>query len=162
MLLRRSGRLKKISRYQVRAIPRGLGTAVRRNGLRDGTAMKRLSLAVAMLGWSSAIFAQTSPNAPNDTPPRHLPGSTIAACRTSFPPMVFKQGEHPETTLTFMIGTDGGVKNVVVAKPSSYDLLDSAAVACVSTWRYMAATKNGQAIETPQTLTIPWTTAGQF
>jgi TonB family protein len=124
--------------------------------------MKRLSLAVAMLGWSSAVFAQTPSNASIDRPPQHLPGSTIAACRTSFPPMVFKQGEHPETTLTFTIGLEGGVKNVAVGKPSGYDQLDSAAVACVSTWRYMPATKNGQAVEVPQTLTIPWTTSDRF
>ena len=123
--------------------------------------MKRLSLALAMLAWSGVCYAQT-PNAPNDTPPRHLPGSTIAACRTSFPPLVFNEGEHPETTLTFTIGVEGGVKNVVVTRPSGYDQLDRAAKACVSTWRYMPAIKNGQAVEVPQTLTIPWTTAGQF
>jgi TonB family protein len=149
--------------------------ALRGDGHRHWTMVKRLSLAVAILGWSGVCFAQTPPatsgaaapmqsatTSSNDHSPQHLPGSTIAACRTSFPPMVFKQGEHPQTTLTFTIGLEGGVKNVVVGKPSGYDQLDSAAVACVSTWRYMPATKNGQAVEVPQTLTIPWTTSDRF
>jgi protein TonB len=61
------------------------------------------------------------------------------------------------TELSFVVGINGAVKDLVVTKSSGHTSLDKAAVRCVGNWQYTPAKQNGQAIDLPWFAAVPWT-----
>ena len=60
------------------------------------------------------------------------------------------------STLAFDIGTDGAPNHIAVSKSSGNANLDQAASACVASWKYAPATKNGKPVETAWKADVVW------
>lgn len=86
-----------------------------------------------------------------------LPNSKPHECGMEWYPRAaygtFIQGD---TKLAYSVTEDGSVKNATVENSSGDPDLDSAAVNCVSTWRYYPATENGTPIEFEFKTVIYW------
>ena len=115
--------------------------------------MKRI-LAL-LLTLPSIAWAQTPPSlAPlpdaGDLPPR--PTGDPHLCKLAVSSNLATNG----TMLHFTVTADGGVKDITIVKSSGANKLDSAAVICVSGWRYIPATKNGNPIEKLWVANVDW------
>ncbi|MGH6873002.1 MAG: TonB family protein [Rhizomicrobium sp.] len=60
------------------------------------------------------------------------------------------------TTLSLRVTADGTVENPAVKESSGDAVLDQAAMRCVATWRYKAATKDGAPVAAPWTVQVSW------
>jgi TonB family protein len=95
--------------------------------------------------------AQASPSP--DTPPT---ATGPHWCKMFYPPEAIAHGEEGVAVLTFHVGQDGRVKDVVLSKSSGFDVLDKAAMTCVSTWTYNPATHDGQPLEVSWSANVEW------
>lgn len=73
-----------------------------------------------------------------------------------YPRSAVRAGEQGETFVELTIGTDGAVKNSVVAKSSGHADLDQATINCTSTFAYQPIMKDGVPVETTATAAIAW------
>ncbi len=78
-------------------------------------------------------------------------------CTAKYPADAKAAHAEGRTEVSFVIGADGGVKNIAVTKSSGHKSLDSAFVACVETWRYTPAQKDGKPVEMPWQAAMAWT-----
>jgi TonB family protein len=91
------------------------------------------------------LFLAASPNSkPHECGKEWYPRAAYGA---------FIQGD---TRLAYMVAEDGSVKDAKVAESSGDPDLDSAAVNCVSGWRYYPAEEHGKPIEFDLTTVIRW------
>ena len=78
-------------------------------------------------------------------------------CSSEYYPEISRRlGEEGTTTVTFRITTEGTVKDPRILTSSGSDRLDQAALACVATWRYEPALKEGIPIEVPWKAEVVW------
>lgn len=78
-------------------------------------------------------------------------------CMDQYPPISQRLGEHGTTIVAFTITAEGTVENAHVQTSSGSDRLDSAAVSCVSRWRYGPAKNDaGQPMAVPNAAKIQW------
>jgi periplasmic protein TonB len=83
-------------------------------------------------------------------------GRPHACGRAQYPALAVRLNHEGNTSLSFTIGTDGGVSNVSVTNSSGHDELDQAAVTCASSWSYKPAIQNGQPVAVPWKTTVQW------
>jgi protein TonB len=100
---------------------------------------------------------------PVEAKPDPMAGVTVAVKKrnvdcgaTFYPALSARMHEEGTVGLKMIIGTDGVPKNVEVAQSSGKPRLDEAAVACVKTFRYTPAMKDGQPIEIPGNPSVVW------
>ena len=77
-------------------------------------------------------------------------------CMQNYPPISQRLGEEGVTLLAFTVTTDGSVANITVAKSSGSERLDSAAVACATSWRYKPAIQANQPVSVPWKTNVVW------
>lgn len=94
------------------------------------------------------ILPSQSASAPKDKP--HTCGIEF------YPPDSLVKGEEGTTKVSFTILTDGTVEAVAVATTSGSQRLDEAAVACVKTWHYRPAIKDGKLAEVNSSAQVKW------
>jgi TonB family protein len=122
--------------------------------------MKRFFLAVALTMCVGTCLAQTTAPSSNQapsmavpltvTPPRRLPSPPAAECSKQVDPSVWQNVSNAgPTALSFRIATDGTVHGVTVLTSSGVKDVDDIAAACLGTWRFSPATKDGQPVEVP-------------
>jgi TonB family protein len=70
-----------------------------------------------------------------------------AVCRAFVPSTFTKERQGGTTTVAFRVLPDGSVADVSVVTSSGQDTLDTAVRACVATWRYRPAKRQGQPVE---------------
>lgn len=108
--------------------------------------------------------AQTPPDRANDQ------GQTLSPTQISPPRAVgnphlcngYFSGPEPatgisgSTTLRFHITPQGTVADIEIGKSSGNETLDSAAVSCVSSWRYEPVSQNGKPVEVAWAAVVQW------
>ncbi len=94
------------------------------------------------------ILPSQSASAPKDKP--HTCGLEF------YPPDSLVKGEEGITKVSFTILTDGTVEGVTVANTSGSQRLDEASVACVKTWHYRPAIKDGKLAEVTSGALVKW------
>jgi protein TonB len=72
------------------------------------------------------------------------------------PPGIAQLHVSGTTVLSYRIGTDGAVKDLLVAQSSGNDGLDQASLDCVASWRFFPAKQNGQPVEIDRTAVLQW------
>ena len=77
-------------------------------------------------------------------------------CMQNYPPISQRLGEEGVTLLAFTVTAEGGVANITVAKSSGSERLDSAAVACATSWRYKPAIQANQPVSVPWKTNVVW------
>jgi TonB family protein len=61
-----------------------------------------------------------------------------------------------DTTVTYIIGTNGRVKNIAVVASSGTPDLDRQVANCVSAWRFFPIYRDGDAVEVERNFTVNW------
>lgn len=74
----------------------------------------------------------------------------------SYPVQAIRRRIQGDTTVAYVIATDGGVKNVTVAQSAGDDSLDKASVDCVSAFRFFPVTHEGAPIEIERESKVRW------
>jgi len=69
------------------------------------------------------------------------------ACDRYYPRSALRRGETGEVWLSYVIGKDGGTRDIRVERSSGTDSLDSAGIDCISHWKFAPATHNGTPVE---------------
>ncbi|WP_198120687.1 energy transducer TonB [Massilia rhizosphaerae] len=77
--------------------------------------------------------------------------------KPEYPKSSLRNEETGVSTISFLIGTDGGVKAAKVTKTSGFRDLDKAAQVALGKCRFKPATENGQPIESWQPVQYVWT-----
>jgi len=102
-------------------------------------------------------------------PPAQAPAKATGPSRTpavadfntcskpEYPKSSLRNEETGVSTISFLIGADGGVKDSKVTKSSGFRDLDKAAQVALGKCRFKPATENGQAIESWQPVQYVWT-----
>lgn len=85
----------------------------------------------------------------------HADGSDNS-CARFYPASAVRSSEEGDTLVSFVVSTDGSVKNVDIIERSGHADLDAAAVQCVSQFRYYPAIRDGKAVEIDGKVTVPW------
>ena len=73
-----------------------------------------------------------------------------------YPRSAVRTGEQGQTVVMYEIGPDGLVRDTTVAKSAGSNDLDAAALQCVSEFRYIPASMNGQPTATVWVSVIRW------
>jgi protein TonB len=60
------------------------------------------------------------------------------------------------TEMSFVVATEGSVKNVSVTKSSGSQKLDNAALSCIASWKYAPASRDGHPVEIRWVEHIDW------
>jgi len=137
--------------------------------------MKRILIAALFLMAPTICSAQTGHNAPPASPPPPattppVPDSSNSVVQPSAKGMAshvcrperwFRSASHTGTaTLYFRIDATGNVESVTLKTSSGDSSIDSGAIACVSSWRYVPAELNGIPIETLWGADVYYSTGG--
>jgi TonB family protein len=77
-------------------------------------------------------------------------------CADDYPFFARMLGHEGVTELAFMVGADGTLSGINVAKSSGYDGLDDAAKDCVRKWHYRPALKDNALVDAPMTVKVNW------
>ena len=84
------------------------------------------------------------------------PPQQVGSPKSYYPALSRRLGEEGQTRVSFMIGTDGTVRNVRIDASSGFSALDAAAIASVKTWRYRPGTEDGKAVAVPKQVAVRW------
>ena len=107
-----------------------------------------------------------APPAPPAAPPATKPAGPArtpavadfnSCAKPEYPKASQRNEETGVSTISFLIGADGGVKDSKVTKSSGFRDLDKAAQVALGKCRFKPATENGQAIESWQPVQYVWT-----
>jgi protein TonB len=112
------------------------------------------SLAPALAQQDSASSA--APSAPGtparpaqpdaaDNPPR-FDAAYLNNPAPAYPPLLRRAGEQGRVVLRVLVGAGGLAEQVELLRSSGQELFDQAALAAVRKWRFVAATRAGQAV----------------
>lgn len=98
---------------------------------------------------------------PPPSPPRigsGMPGAVGRPheCSGFYPPEAIAAHAEGSAVLEFTVATDGSTKDVKIRSSSGNADLDAASLACVATWRYRPATRDGAPIEAPWQAKVMW------
>lgn len=77
--------------------------------------------------------------------------------KPDYPKSSLRNEETGTSTVSFLIGADGSVKDSKITKSSGFRDLDKAAQAALGRCRFKPATENGQPVETWQPVQYVWT-----
>jgi len=77
-------------------------------------------------------------------------------CIEQYPSIALRLGQEGITTLSFKIGTDGSVSGPSVTKSSGFDVLDNAALSCVTRWHYTPQKVDGSPVEATWQANVVW------
>jgi protein TonB len=109
------------------------------------------------------VKAPPVPNAPpapvaKPSGPARTPAvADFNTCATPEYPKASQRNEETGTsTISFLIGADGSVKDAKVTKSSGFRDLDKAALVALGKCKFKAATENGQPVETWQPVQYVW------
>lgn len=109
----------------------------------------------------SASFSVANAQTPSPPAAANTAITHTVNCATSFYPVLAARQKLEGTTVVKMvIGVDGIPHDVAVDQSSGSALLDSAAVACVSTFRYRPPMQDGKPVEVVGHPTIVWKAVG--
>jgi protein TonB len=125
-----------------------------------GLAMPRHAtlFAAALLAFSINVSAQTAPPVPVAATQASPAGLKTNTCSKPVYPREAIRNEWTGTsTIAFLIGTDGSVKDTKVVKSRGHDILDEAARVGLSQCQFRPATRNGKLVETWQPVQYVWT-----
>ncbi|HTT99163.1 MAG TPA: energy transducer TonB [Rhizomicrobium sp.] len=115
--------------------------------------MKNLMVAsLALCLGSTSAFGEAA-----NAPPQKYEIGRLHHCEEYFPKDLQRQGAEGDTTLSFVVTTEGRTKNIRVAQSSGNKGLDWAAEVCAEHWKYKPARKDGVPIDTPWKAKIVWT-----
>lgn len=113
--------------------------------------MKRRSIAF----FFAAVFACAAAAQALSTTPSGI--GRPHTCGEEYPREAVMQGIQGTTTLGFTITVEGGVADITVLRSSGNQMLDDAAVSCVSKWRYKPAlAADGQPVAAPWKANVVW------
>ena len=102
--------------------------------------------------------APPAPAAKATGPSRTAAVADFNTCsKPEYPKSSQRNEETGVSTISFLIGADGGVKDSKVTKSSGFRDLDKAAQVALGKCRFKPATENGQAIESWQPVQYVWT-----
>jgi TonB family protein len=108
------------------------------------------ALAASVLDASAQTSAAT-PDGTSQTPP---PQKTCV--RPRYPAEALRNEWTGESTIAFLIGADGTVKEAKILKSSGHDILDEAAKDALSQCRFKPARKDGQPVASWQPVQYVW------
>jgi TonB family protein len=77
-------------------------------------------------------------------------------CSDYYPPSAAERAESGSTLVSFIVGTDGRVSMPVTMRSSGFGDLDQAALACVASWRYLPATRDGKPLAFGWRAIVDW------
>jgi protein TonB len=80
-----------------------------------------------------------------------------SCAKPEYPKSSQRNEETGTSTISFLIGTDGSVKDSKVTKSSGFRDLDKAALVALGKCRFKPATENGQPIEAWKPVQYVWT-----
>jgi len=80
-----------------------------------------------------------------------------ATCLGFYPGAARRNHESGAALVSFLIETDGTVRQPAITKSSGLEDLDDAALACVLSWRFVPATVNGSPVELGWRANVIWT-----
>ena len=112
----------------------------------------RRAVLIAILLHSTAWAQVEQPTSVAITPAVPI----LHQCQMYYPPKAMINHEEGVTGVSFRIDQEGHVKDVIVSKSSGHDVLDKAAIACVSGWTYKPATQSGHPVEVTRTANFDW------
>jgi TonB family protein len=115
--------------------------------------MSRYALVLLFPLVSIAAWAEDATIPPADSDPKD---KAITYCAPFYPSAAFESRRTGETHVSFTVTKDGSPMGTKVAKTSGDDALDVAALSCVSSSRYLPATKSGVTTEARWTRTVDW------
>jgi periplasmic protein TonB len=100
-----------------------------------------------------------APPATKPAPPARTPAvADFNTCsKPEYPKSSLRNEETGVSTVSFLIGTDGGVKDSRIAKSSGFRDLDKAAQVALGKCRFKPATENGAPVESWQPVQYVWT-----
>lgn len=110
-----------------------------------------------------SVVVAPAPPAPAQTGPvgaSDLSTTMISAKPPRYPIESRRKHEQGTVVLTVLVGIDGTVANVSIAKSSGFQRLDSAALDAVARWRWSPATRNGQPVMIKGFVDIPFVLSG--
>ena len=109
---------------------------------------------------SKALPVPNAPPAPvaKPTGPARTPAvADFNTCsKPEYPKSSLRNEETGVSTISFLIGADGSVKDSKVTKSSGFRDLDKAALVALGKCKFKAATENGQPIESWQPVQYVW------
>lgn len=103
--------------------------------------------------WAGGNWTITTSNREPGNP---IPVGPLHSCGDPYPEAAAKIHAEGRTTLSFVVATDGSVKNIKVKDGSGNKDLDDASVQCVTYWRYLPVVKDAGPIELPWEAAIDW------
>ena len=116
------------------------------------------SVAVANVPPPKAEVAPAAPTGP--VADGDLDSKTISAPVPQYPMMSRRLREQGTVVLSVLVGTDGNVAEISVARSSGFARLDKAALAAVRRWRWSPFVRNGAAVEVRGPVYIPFVLQG--
>ncbi len=87
-------------------------------------------------------------------PVRIVSGPSPKVC--AYPVAARKRQSQGDVPISFHVGADGAVRNPAVLRSSGDSDLDSAAVACLASWRFQPATLNNTPVEMHWRMFVHW------
>lgn len=121
------------------------------------------TIAVSSQAKPQSTDLQRTPPAPPAQPAKASgPSKTPAVvnfdtcAKPEYPKSSLRNEETGTSTITFLIGADGSVKDSKITKSSGFRDLDKAAQGALGKCRFKPATENGQPVETWQPVAYDW------
>lgn len=102
---------------------------------------------IGAISWDKRLHTYIEPN-PSDEP-------NICNYR-NWPVQAIRRRIQGDAMVSYVITTDGGVKNITIAQSTGDDSLDKASMDCVSAFRFFPITHNGTPIEIDRESQIRW------
>ena len=99
-----------------------------------------------------ALIAGSSSIASADSPPQI--DHNYPTPQPDYPDTAQVGGEHGDVLVDVYVTSSGKVRKYRINQSSGFDDLDNAAVGAVSSWHYLPAIKNGEAVSDWKTLKI--------
>lgn len=108
--------------------------------------------------------APAAPPAP-PAPAKPVSAGDLSASMVHAPPPRYpresrRQREQGAVLLTVLLGTDGSVADISVAKSSGHRRLDDAALSAVRKWRWRPTIRQGQPVQVRGSVEIPFVLSG--
>ncbi len=108
-------------------------------------------LAACCLTASAQTATPTPADAAQAPPPRKI------CARPAYPREALRKEWTGTSSIAFLIGVDGLVKEAKVVKSSGHDILDTAAMDALSLCQFKPARKDGEPVEAWQPVQYVWT-----
>jgi protein TonB len=92
----------------------------------------------------------------NSKPVQNKPAKAADKPQSKYPKSSLRNEETGTSTISFLIGVDGSVKDSKITKSSGFRDLDKAAVSALSKCRFKPATQDGAPVETWSPVAYVW------